>query len=125
MYIKSANLLSLLLIIIYSYWKTRDKSSLFMLCCFASLWGGATIFRRLFPDIPFRSPTIEYMVFLVIVGVVSLVFLMLSVAEVEKRRTNKTEERDIGFRSLLTLSRENIIFWTIIVLINLIAFLLE
>ena len=123
--VKTAKLLSLLLIAAYLYWKTRDKISLWALGYFAFLWGSATIFRRLFPDIPFRSPTIEYMAFLVIVGVPFLVLMVLVLVEVERRRSQKIEEGEKDYGVLFKLSKENIIFWTIIVLINLIAFLLE
>ncbi|MFH1674271.1 MAG: hypothetical protein ABIF87_12710 [Pseudomonadota bacterium] len=125
MYVKTAKGLSMLLIIAYLYWKTRDRICLWMLSYFAFLGGSVAVFRKLFPDIPFVSPTIEYMVFLVIVGIPFLTLIVLMGVEIEKRRSKKTEKPPLDFGALLALSKENIIFWAFIVLINLVAFLLE
>jgi hypothetical protein len=125
MYSTYTELLSLLLIIIYLYAKTRDRISLLITGYIFFLLTSGIVFRFLFPDVPFFSPTLEYTVFLIWVGIPFLVVLALIFYEVEKKRTQSTGEKSENISFIFEFSRDNIIFWTIIILMNLIAFLLE
>lgn len=121
MYFKFAKILSMLLIIAYLYKKTKDRIALWVFNFALFLIISITLFRVIFPDIPFVSPTIEYTVFLIVVGIAFIVLIIKIGIEAEKRRADI--EKNIS--SIIQLSKDNIIFWTIIVLINLIAFLLD
>ena len=117
--------LAVLLLIGYYYKKTKDKIVLWILSYLTFLICSGFLFRKLYPDIPFVSPTIEYMVFLVIVGVPFLVFVVLVGVEFEKRRLSEVKEDKKDFAILFKPSRDNIILWIIFVLLNLAAFLME
>ncbi len=117
--------LSVLLLIGYYYRKTKDKIVAWGLSYLTFFFCAGVLFRKLFPDIPFVSPTVEYMVFLVIVGVPFLVLVVLVGYEIEKRRASELKEDKKDFTILFKPSRSNVIFWTVFVLLNLIAFLME
>ena len=125
MYSTYAELLSFLLIIAYLYRKTKERITLWVLSYILFLVSSATLFRVFFPNVPFFSPTLEYTIFLIIVGIPFLVLVVLIGAEIERRRTRGAVENKRSLSSIFKLSKDNIIFWTIIVLINLVAFLLE
>ncbi len=116
--------LSVLLLIGYYYRKTKDKIVAWILSYLIFFFCSGVLFRKLFPDIPFVSPTLEYMVFLVIVGVPFLVLVVFVGIEIERRRSSEVEEDKKDFTILFKPSRDNIIFWTIFVLLNLVAFLM-
>jgi len=121
MYFKFTKILSMLLIVAYIYKKTRDRIALWVFNFIVFLIIAITFFRIYLPDVPLGSPTIEYTILLVIIGIGFIVLVIKIGIEAEKRRD------DIGknINSIFQLSKDNIIFWTIIVLINLIAFLLD
>lgn len=121
MYFKFTKIISMLLIAAYIYKKTKDRIALWALSFVLFLIIITMLFRIYLPDVSFGSPTIEYTIFLLIVGIVFIVLIIKIGVEAEKRRS------DVGknISSIFQLSKENIIFWTIIVLINLIGFLLD
>lgn len=126
MYSNYTELFSLLLVVAYVYKKVRDKITLwvlgyvlFLVCCIY-------IFRLIYPEVLFFSPTVEYIGFLLTVGIPFLILIILIGVEVERRRkrsVNKEPER--GVSEIFRLTKDNIIFWTLIAVINLIAYLLE
>jgi hypothetical protein len=79
----------------------------------------------LFPHVPLGSATVEYMVLLIIVGIPFLTLVVLAAVELDKRQRDKGKEGTTVLRPLLVMSKDNLVFWTIIVLLNLIAFWLE
>ncbi len=127
MYSNIAELISLLLLIGYLYVKIKDKIALWLLGYAFYLICCLFLFRLIYPNVPFISPTIEYMGFLFITGLPFLVIIVLIGVETEKRRSGAIaiEEQTKDMKKIFNISKGNIIFWAIIVLINLIAFLLE
>lgn len=125
MYTTYAKLLSALLIIIYYYKKTKDKLSVWIISYVIFLITSAIIFRRLYPNIPFVSPTIEYMIFLAIVGIPFLVLVVMIIGEFDKRSKKKAEVDNKDFTVLFQPTKDNIIFWTIVILVNIASFILE
>lgn len=126
MYANYAELLSLLLVIAYVYKKIRDKITLWVLGYMLFLGCCILIFRLIYPHVPFFSPTIEYGGFLLTVGIPFLVLIVIVGVEVERRRKSsigKEPVRDVSV--IFHLTKENIIFWSIVILINLIAYLLD
>lgn len=118
-----AELFSILLVLAYFYKKTKNKIPLWILRYSAFLIACIILFRKLFPEIPFVSPTYEYMGFLFVTGVPFLILIVLIGIEVEKQRTMTTEDSKPII--LFKATKENIIFWTVIVLINLAAFIVD
>ena len=118
-----AELLSILLVLAYFYKKTKNRIPLWILSYSAFLIVCVVLFRKLFPDIPFVSPTCEYMGFLFVTGVPFLVLIVSIGVEVEKQRTMTTEDNKPIV--LFKPTKGNIIFWTVIVLINLAAFIVD
>lgn len=123
-YSNAAELLSVIAAIIYYYKKTRDRVVVWVLGYLSFLIFAAVIFRKLYPDIPFVSPTLEYMVFLSIVGIPFLVLVVMLGVEYEKPKTKLPDEYEKNRSAIFSLTRGNLIFWSIIVLINVVAFLL-
>ncbi len=121
MYFKFVKMLSMLLIIIYLYKKTKDRIFLWVLIFALLLVSSTTLFRIYFPDIQLGSPTVEYTILLIGIGVAFIILVILIGIEAEKRRADI--EKNI--RSIIQLSKDNIIFWTTIILMNIIAFLLD
>ncbi len=123
MYSTLAELFSALLFLGYYYRKTKDKIVAWILSYIVYFAVCAILFRKLFPNTPFVSPTPEYIVFLVAVGVPFLVLVVLLGVMFEKRKHGEAKEETKDFIILFKPTKSNIIFWTIIVLINLAAFL--
>ncbi len=125
MYSTLAELLSALLFLGYYYKKTKDKIVVWILSYIIYFTICAILFRKLFPSTPFVSPTPEYIVFLIAVGVPFLVLVVLLGVKFEKRKHSEAKEEKKDFIILFKPTKSNIIFWTIIVLINLAAFLMR
>ena len=123
MYSTLAELLSALLLLGYYYKKTKDKIVAWILSYIMYFTVCAILFRKLFPNTPFVSPTPEYIVFLIAVGVPFLVLVVLLGVKFEKRKNDGATKGKENFAILFKPTKSNIIFWTIIVLINLAAFL--
>jgi len=123
MYSTLAELLSALMLLGYYYKKTKDKIVAWILSYIMYFTVCAILFRKLFPNTPFVSPTPEYIVFLIAVGVPFLVLVVLLGVKFEKRENDGATKEKENFAILFKPTKSNIIFWTIIVLINLAAFL--
>jgi uncharacterized membrane protein len=123
-YSNIAELLSVIAAIVYYYNKTKDKVVLWILSYISFCAICTILFRKLFPNIPFVSPTLEYMSYLAIVGIPFLVIVVVIGVEIEKQRTKAPEEYNKNRAAIFTPTRNNIIFWTVFVLINLVAFIL-
>ncbi len=121
MIVDFTKILSLLAIAIYIYIKTKDKAVLwtllYVLYFFVIVFG----FKLLYPDIPIPSPTIEYMIALMMCGIPFLIIMILVVIEAEKDRKKSAE----NIQSIYKINKSNLIFWGCIILLNLIAFLLD
>ncbi len=117
-----AELLSLGLVLAYYYKITRDRIALWILTFGVFLATCFILFHKLFPNIPFHSPTCEYMGLLFVVGAGFLVVLVLVGIELEKRKQITTAD-DKKPSELFKPTKSNIIFWALIVLINLAAFI--
>lgn len=117
-----AELLSILLVLAYFYKKTKSRIPLWVLGYTAYFFICAILFRKLYPNIPFVSPTCEYMGFLFVVGVPFLAVLVFVSIEAEKQQATASEDNKPTV--LFKPTRENVIFWTVIVLINLAAFIM-
>ncbi len=118
-------LLSVLLLFGYYYRKAKDKIVVWVLSYLTFLICSGLLFRKLFPDIPFVSPTLEYMVFLVIVGIPFLALILFIGIEADRRKSSEGQKEKKGFGILFKPSKDNIIFWTVFVLLNLAAFLMR
>ncbi len=118
-------LFSVLLLLVHYYRKTKDKIVVWVLSYLTFLVCSGLLFRKLFPNIPFVSPTPEYMVFLAIVGIPFLVLILFLGVEADKRKSREEQEEKKGFAILFTPSKDNIIFWAIFVMLNLAAFLMR
>jgi hypothetical protein len=123
MYRTITELLSILLFLSYYYITTKDKIIAWILSYIMYFTVCAILFRKLFPNTPFVSPTPEYIVFLIAVGVPFLVLVVLLGVKFEKSKNDGTTKEKENFAILFKPTKSNIIFWTIIVLINLAAFL--
>lgn len=108
-------------IIFFIYLKTKDRCSLYTFILITYCLIMFSSFRVLYPHIPTPSPTIQYMTLLAITGIPFLIMLVIIGNEAEKNR-EKTME---NIQSIFTMSRGNIIFWGIIILLNLTGFILE
>jgi len=78
-------------------------------------------FRILYPNMPIPAPTIQYMILLTMTGIPFLIMLLVIANEISKNREKSME----NINSIFTMSRENIIFWGFIILLNLAGFILE
>jgi len=125
MWTKGAELMSAVLFIAYYYKKTKDKIVVWIVSYLTYFVCSVILFRKLFPAIPFVSPTLEYMTWLFIVGIPFLALIVAIAMIYEKRRTEKVQSPQESFDILFTLSKDNLVFWACIVVINVIAFLLE
>jgi hypothetical protein len=123
MYSNIAELLSVISAIVYYYRKTKDRVAIWILGYASFLATAAILFRKFYPHIPFVSPTLEYMVFLSIVGIPFLVVIVMVGVEIEKQRTKTPEVYQKNRKAIFKLTRDNVIFWSIIVFINLAAFI--
>jgi len=124
-YSKYAEIISLLLIIGYTYKKTRDRIVIWGLICTSFIICTALVFKILFPNMQFGSPTCEYLGFLSLIGIAFFVFISGTAIELDRRRKNEKEKVEMNMSWIFELSKDNIIFWTLMVLINLLAFILE
>lgn len=124
MYSTLAELFSALLFLGYYYRKTKNKIVAWILGYIIYFFICAILFRKLYPNTPFVSPTPEYMVFLIFAGVPFLALVVLLGVEFEKRKLSEAKKSKKDFIILFKPSKDNIIFWTIIILINLAAFLM-
>ncbi len=125
LYSNIAELLSLIAAMVYYYNKTKNKAILWVLGNVLFFAICVFLFKKLYPDIPFVSPTPEYMCFLAIVGVPFLITIVMIFVETEKQKPRASEEYDRNSSAIFTPTRGNIIFWTIIVLINLAGFIAD
>lgn len=122
MYLAKAKVLSGLLFFVYCYIKTKERATLLGLLIVVHVIVSISLFRVLYPDIALVSPTIEYMVLLVIVGIPFLVATLMIGREIEKMTT---EKRSSLFKPVFDPTRSNIIFWSFIIIINLMAFMMD
>ena len=120
MYLLYSQLFSLLLILGYYSIKTKSKAFLWLFGYLVFLLISGKIFHILFPRIPFDSPTPQYAVFLVIVGIPFLVMLVIVSMTLEKEKAEGKKD----WKVILSLTRNNLIFWGVIILINLLAFIM-
>ena len=123
-YSNTAELLSVIAAIIYYFKKTHDRVVVWSFSYLSFLTISAITFRKLYPDIPFVSPTLEYMIFLFIVGIPFLVLVVMIGVEYDKQKTKRPEDYEKNRTAIFSLTKGNLIFWSIIVLINVAAFLL-
>lgn len=118
-------IISIIFIIVYSYKKTKESIFLWILNYALFLVISLAFFKIFFPDIAMGSPTLEYGLFLTIVGVPFLILVVLIGSQIENRRAKGTGDGLLNITSIFTLKKDNIIFWVIIIIINLIAYLLD
>ena len=124
MYFKCAKVISLILFALYYYKMNGNKLLLYVLLNVIFITISAFAFQLIFPTIPLNSPALEYLGFIAIVGISTLAMIILIAKEVEKQRNNKTiYESEIN--SVFKLNKQNIIFWSIIMLIDITAYLLD
>jgi hypothetical protein len=114
-------LISGLAIVLFLYFKTKDKWILqgFLLLAYCSIMFAG--FRILYPNMPIPAPTIQYMILLTITGIPFLIMLLVIANEISKNR----EKSMASINSIFTMNRGNIIFWGIIILLNLVGFILD
>ncbi len=77
-------------------------------------------FRILYPDIPIPSPTIQYMIALTLVGIPFLGLIIL-IAILHEKDEGKGNNINLIFK----INKNNILFWSFIIIFNLIGFILE
>ena len=121
MYSLFSRLFSLLLILFYYSIKTKSKTFIWGFGYLIFLLISGILFHILFPYIHFGSPTPQYAVFLVIVGIPFLVVFIVIAMEAGKEKVDKNKSWNV----LFTPAKDNLIFWIVIILINLIAFVLS
>ena len=63
------------------------------------------------------------MVFLFIVGIPFLVLVVMIGVEYEKQKTKQPDDYEEKRAAIFSLTKGNLIFWSMIVLINLVAFI--
>lgn len=113
--------LSLTLIFLYIYIRTKDTIALVTLL-YAVYFNIIMIgFKILYPDIPIPSPTIQYMIALTLVGIPFLAVFFAIVLIGEKNR----EKTFANINSIFKINKINILFWSFIIIFNLIGFILE
>lgn len=122
MYFKTAKVISVVLFFIYAYVKTKEKLPLFAMIYLLYFALCGFTFKFLFPEIRFGSATIEYLVFLTIVGIPFLVGFYKVGMLVDKM---PKEDKEKIFKPVFEATRSNIIFWAFIVLMNLLAFIMD
>ncbi len=115
------NLISLILILIYMYYKTRTRASLVRLLYPFFLILSFCIHSYFFPHSPLGRNTPENIVFLLITGI--SLFAMLIFEAVQYEKNGFTAYDSLSY--ILKPTKENIYFWLFIIFINFIAFLLE
>jgi len=122
MYFAKTKALSGIIFFVYWYIKTKERAPLLIMIIVLHIMICSILFKLFFPDIPFVSPTIEYLVYLAIVGIPFLIFVYKIGMEFDKM---PIEKRSQLFKHVFEATRSNIIFWTLIVLLNLSAFIMD
>lgn len=114
-------IISGLAIVLFIYFKTKDKCSLYGFLGFTYCFIMFSGFRFLYPNMPIPAPTIQYMILLIITGIPFLIMLLVVANEAAKNRENSME----NIQSIFIMNRGNIIFWGFIILLNLVGFILD
>jgi hypothetical protein len=122
MYFAKAKALTGVLFFIYWYIKSKEKAPLLIILILSHIAICTIIFKFLFPGTPFVSPTIEYLVYLAIVGIPFLISVYKIGMEFDRMPTEKRRQL---FNYVFEATRPNIIFWTILVLLNLLAYIMD
>lgn len=108
------------LFLLYWYFKTKNKIPLYAVILLAYIVFCTYFFMFVFPDIKFRTPTIEYLIYLVSVSIPFFI-IMYKVAMMIDGMTDDNK-KDL-FKPVLERSRSNILFFTLIALMLLFSYL--
>ena len=119
MYSKISTFVSLILLLFWIYRLTRNKIALWIFGYTSYLIISGVVFKSFFPDIKFFSPTLEYMVFLAIVGVPFLILIVLIGVEGDKQKKENAVQKVMP--KLMDINYKNISIWLIILFINILG----
>lgn len=117
-------LVSILLIILFYYYKTKDKSVISIFAVIATLFLGLLIGYLLIPFIPTQSPLLVKTFLLSFVFIFLIIGLLYSVKQKEKIRKEKGTEKVWDFSILVRPSSDNLIFWVILITSNIIILII-
>lgn len=123
MFYKIANLISLLVVLIWSYTLTRNRIILWVVIYIAYFFICVITFKANYPDIQFFSPTIEYVIFLTFVGIPFLILVVLIGVEGERQKKIYHSEKLIP--KIFSINVNNIIFWVLIIILNIFGLLMD
>ncbi len=125
MLLRYIQIISIIMIIVFFYKKTKEKMFLWILSYALFLGVCLELFRTVFPKIVLGSATLEYGMFLLVVGVPFLVLVVVIGVQIEKRSKNRVENGALNIASVFSMQKDNIVFWGTIIIINLVVLLFD
>ena len=115
-------IISLILIIVYIYINTKDRVPLIALTFIFYVLIVANILMKIFPDMKIGTPSLEYTIALLIIGIPFLITVIIIGVQLSKQ---KPVLREQNILSIFKLRRRNIIFWIFIIFINIIGYMFD